>query len=183
MPTHLALLRGVNVGGRNRVPMAPLVRAMTAAGFGEARHYIQSGNLVFTPPAGMPAPSIATAIQHLVLEQAGVVTPVVVRTARAVVAAAAADNPFLEAGADPEHLHVGFFRDLPDDDEVEALDPDRSPGDAYVVRGAEIFIHAPGGLGSSRLTVDWLDRSLGTITTIRGWATVTKLAGWLRAPR
>ena len=84
-------------------------------------------------------------------------------------------NPFLAAGADPAQLHVGFLAGAPTAARTAELDPDRSPRDAFEVRGREVYLHFPNGTARSKLTVDYFDRVLGTTITIRNWRTVLKL--------
>ena len=84
-------------------------------------------------------------------------------------------NPFLEAGAETDKLHVVFLAELPDAERVEALDPDRSPPDEFVVRGREIYLHCPNGLARSKLTNSYFDARLSTTSTMRNWKTVRKL--------
>lgn len=63
----------------------------------------------------------------------------------------------------------------PAQEDVARLDPDRSPGDSYVVKNREIYVHFPNGAGRSRLGVDYFDRVLGVTATARNWNTITKL--------
>ena len=175
--THLALLRGVNVGGKNKLPMKDLAALFVAAGCEDVRTYIQSGNVVFRAP-----PSVAAGLSARIAEQItgrfGYKTPVVLRTVgqlRDVVA----HNPFLEAGAPEDKLHVMFLADEPSPARVAALDPGRSPPDAFVVRGREVFLHLPNGVADSRLTNAYFDSKLATVNTGRNWRTVTTLLGMM----
>ena len=85
------------------------------------------------------------------------------------------NNPFLHAGASENFLHVMFLESQPDASAIAALDPDRSPPDAFVVRGREIYLQCPNGAGSTKLTNAWFDSRLSTISTGRNWRTVLKL--------
>jgi len=85
------------------------------------------------------------------------------------------NNPFLQAGASENFLHVMFLESQPDAAAIAALDPDRSPPDAFVVRGREIYLLCPNGAGSTKLTNAWFDSRLSTISTGRNWRTVLKL--------
>ena len=107
----------------------------------DVRTYIQSGNVVFrTGPAG--GEEISTVISASILSRFGYRIPVVTRTARAFQKIVQA-NPFVEAGAEADKLHVMFLAELPDGAQVEALDPDRSPGDEFAVLGREIYLLLP----------------------------------------
>lgn len=96
------------------------------------------------------------------------------RTA-AELAAIAKNNPFLRDGPDPKALHVVFLADPPDRSRAALLDPDRSPPDRFVLRGSEIYLLCPNGVGKSRLTAQYFDSKLETTSTFRNWNTVLKM--------
>jgi len=149
--------------------MRDLVDVVRVSGGQEPRTYIQSGNVVCrVSPEGLAAlrSSVAAELER----RFGLVSPVVGRSMDEWSAVLAAP-PF----HDLEHLHVAFLADRPDPARVARLDPDRSPGDRFVVRGGEIFLHLPNGVARTRITNDWLDRTLGTVATIRNWRTVSAL--------
>ena len=130
--SHVALLRGINVGGKNKLPMAGLVEIFSAAGCKEVRTYIQSGNVVF-----VASPKTAKRIPSLITEgiaaSFGLAVPVVLRTIDEL-REVAEGNPFLRSGADAESMHVAFLADLPGRRLGAALDPKRSPGDSFRLR-------------------------------------------------
>ena len=169
----IALLRGINVGGKNRLPMKELAALFVDAGCEDVRTYIQSGNVVFrTGPAG--GEEISTVISASILSRFGYRIPVVTRTARAFQEIVRA-NPFLNAGAEADKLHVMFLAEPPDGAQVDALDPDRSPGDEFAVMGREIYLHCPNGVARSKLTNSYFDARLSTTSTTRNWRTVQRL--------
>ena len=175
METYLALLRGINVGGKNKLPMQDLRNLFAAAGCEDVRTYIQSGNVIFraTPSVSQGLP---VQITSQIAERFGYRTPVLLRTAeqlRDVIV----NNPFLQTGAPEETLHVVFLADLPSPRRVDDLDPRRSPPDAFVVRGQEIYLHLPRGMATTKLTNDYFDSKLATTSTARNWRTVTTLLG------
>ena len=89
---------------------------------------------------------------------------------------AVTSNPFLKAGAAARSsLHVMFLADVPEPSKVAALDPNRSPGDEYVVRGREIYLRLPNGVADTKLTNAYFDSKLARSSTGRNWRTVTKL--------
>src|SRR5688572_9361209 len=127
MTTWLALLRAVNVGGKNKVPMAGLRAALEAAGFERVRTYIQSGNIIFDTPE-QDRDKVSRQISDLIEKEFGVTSPAVI-VRRDELAAAIAGNPF---PADDNPLgHILFLDAEPTTDRVAALDPDRSPGDQF----------------------------------------------------
>jgi uncharacterized protein (DUF1697 family) len=170
---HVALLRGVNVGGKNKLPMKDLVVMLEDAGCQDVRTYIQSGNVVFSAGAARAA-RIPAVIAEAVAARLGFRPPVVMRTAKELAAVGRA-NPFLRRGTDPDSLHVVFLADEPPPARVATLDPSRSPPDELVVRGREVYLRCPNGLGRSKLTNAWFDSKLATTSTIRNWRTVLKL--------
>jgi uncharacterized protein (DUF1697 family) len=171
--TFVALVRGINVGGRNTVPMAGLRSALSGIGLEDVTTYIQSGNVVFRAP-GANAPSLAGAIERSIDETFGVPARVVLRT-REELAAVANTNPFLERGADPAQLHVVFLDRKPEPSAVAELDPGRSPPDEFALRGREIYLRLPSGMGRTKLSGDYFERRLGVAATARNWKTVLKL--------
>ena len=169
----VALLRGINVGGKNRLPMKELAALFVDAGCDDVRTYIQSGNVVFrTGPA--VGEEISSIISASILSRFGYRVPVITRTAREFQTIVQA-NPFVEAGADADKLHVFFLADLPDGAQVEALDPDRSPGDEFAVQGREIYLYCPNGVARTKLTNSYFDSGLSTTSTTRNWRTVLRL--------
>ena len=175
---YVALLRGINVGGRHKLPMRDLATMFEAAGFEDVRTYIQSGNVVFRASQeladGLPA-RIADAIEA----SHGFQIPIVMRTA-ADFDRIVRDNPFIASGADPAKLHVGFLAAAPEPGQIAKLDPDRSPPDAFEVRDREVYLHFPAGVARSKLDNAYFDRTLNTVCTIRNWRTVGKLHEMLR---
>jgi len=170
---HVALLRAINVGGTKKLLMADLRAMFEAAGCTDVRTYIQSGNVVFRAEPAL-AERIPALIESEIAATKGFQVPVVTRTA-AELDAVVAGNPFLVAGADPAQLHVGFLAEATSTKRIAELDPDRSPQDAFEVRGREVYLHFPNGTARSKLTVYYFDRVLGTTITIRNWRTVGKL--------
>jgi uncharacterized protein (DUF1697 family) len=178
MSAHLALLRGINLGSR-RLPMKDLAAMLEEAGCADVRTYIQSGNVVYRAASAL-ARRVPVIVQGAIAERFGFECPVVTRTAAEIEGVVKA-NPFPEAAAEPKTLHVGFLRDRPTKSKVAALDPDRSPPDAFVVRGSEIYVHYPKGSARSKLTPQYFDSRLETTSTFRNWRTVLTLQEMLRA--
>jgi uncharacterized protein (DUF1697 family) len=170
---YIALLRGVNVGGKHRLAMADLAALFEAAGCDEVETYIQSGNVVFRAESSA-IPAVVASVAKVLLHRLGAEIPIVVRSSKELRAACLA-NPFVAAGASPESLHVAFLLDKPSAARIAALDPLRSKPDAFDVRGREIYLHLPNGVARTKLTNDWFDRSLQTKSTLRNWRTTLAL--------
>jgi uncharacterized protein (DUF1697 family) len=170
---YVALLRGVNVGGKNRLPMAALSAMFERAGCTDVRTYIQSGNVVFcaTPPV---AAQVGAQVSAAIAKQLGLRVPLVLRSAKEL-RAVAVGNPFLSQGEDLKRLHVVFLERPPSSSARAALDPARSPPDRFVAQGRELYLCCPNGMARTKLTNDYLDRTLGTVSTVRNWNTVLAL--------
>jgi uncharacterized protein (DUF1697 family) len=173
LDTYVALLRGINVGGKNKLPMKDLVEMFVAAECSNVLSYIQSGNVIFraSPDASGKISALITA---RITERFGYRIPVILRTVEEL-RQVSLNNPFLKAGAAEETLHVMFLADLPSPERISALDPDRSPPDTYKVLGREIYLQLPKGAADSKLTNAYFDSKLATTSTARNWRTVTKL--------
>jgi uncharacterized protein (DUF1697 family) len=171
--THVALLRGINVGGKNMLPMQDLARMFADAGCTNVRTYIQSGNVIFDAPAG--APGIGALVQARIQKRFGYRIPVILRTAPQL-RQAIRGNPFLAAAPDPRALHLYFLADPASAAAINGLDPSRSAPDRFQVSGHHIYLHLPNGMGRTKLTNAYFDSKLSTICTARNWATVLKLS-------
>jgi uncharacterized protein (DUF1697 family) len=170
---HIALLRGINVGGRNKLPMNSLVSMFNDAGCTNVRTYIQSGNVVFEAEPALVR-QIPFIITESIFEHFGFNIPVVTRSADELSKIVRA-NPFLRAGTDERALHVAFLDDVPDPARLETLDPDRSTPDEFIVLGREIYLQCPNGLARTKLTNRYFDSKLETTSTLRNWKTTLKL--------
>lgn len=174
MVAAVALLRGVNVGGQAKVPMAELRQVAEEVGLGDVRTYVQSGNVAFTVPAKKALSAVPDTLRTAISTRFGVDVDVLVRTGDQL-ATLADRNPFLDDESRPTMLHVVFLAGTPDRSRIAGLDPDRAPGDRFVVDGDEIFVHYPDGSGRSKLTLDYFERTLAVRGTARNWNTVTRL--------
>lgn len=180
MRIHLALLRGINVGGHKQVAMADLRDLLTQLGFVDAQSLLQSGNLVFRSDARTGAHLErlleAEAAQRLALQ-----TDFFVRTAeewKAVVA----HNPFREeAERDPGHLVAMFLKEAPNAKDVDALRAAITGPEVFRVEGRQAYIVYPRGIGRSRLTNTLIEKKFGTRVTGRNWNTVLKLGALVKA--
>lgn len=167
MPRYVALLRGVNVGGKNKVPMADLRTLVESLGHTDVSTFIQSGNVIFTSSKVVTPKSLEAAIA----KQFGIQSRVVLRT-KAELGKILKANPFTRA--DTSKLHVGFMVEKPPASVVKALDVDEFLPDEFAVHATELYLHLPNGMGRAKLP-PYLDRRLKVVTTVRNWNTVTKL--------
>jgi uncharacterized protein (DUF1697 family) len=169
----VALVRGVNVGGRAALSMAQLREVAAGIGLDDPRTYLQSGNLVFVTALDEPGP-VGPALEAAIASTLGMEVAVMVRS-RSQLARLAAENPFPAGDVEPRLLHVVFLAGRPAPERVAGLDPDRSPPDAFRVDGEHIYVSYPSGSGRSRLNLDYFERQLGMPGTARNWNTVTNL--------
>ena len=176
---QVALLRGVNVGGKNILPMRDLAAMFEKAGCEQVRTFIQSGNVLFSANA-VVSEKLVTAIAAMIAERFGYRTPVILRTAREL-QDVLVSNPFLKGGGDLNSLHVMFLADRPSAGKVAGLDPNRSAPDAFVVRGRDVYLHLPNGAAKTKLSNAWFDSQLSTVSTGRNWRTVGKLLQLMEA--
>lgn len=170
MTTYIALLRSINVGGHNKIPMTDLRAAIAARGFVDVQTYIQSGNAVFRGPQ-RAGNDVGTDLEAAISDAFGLSIAVIIRTAAEMAALVAA--PAFPA-LDNKGLYVTFLRDAPKT--PYDLDPQRSPPDRFAVIGRDVHLDLRNGAGKTKLTLDYLERRLGTTGTARNWNTVTKLA-------
>jgi len=171
--TYVALLRGINLGGKNMLPMKDLAAMFSAAGCADVSTYIQSGNVVFNAAAGVAA-KVPAAIARAIVARFGFRVPVVMRSAGELHDVVHA-NPFLAAGRSPDILHVAFLADRPSAAAISALDASRSPPDELEARGREVYLCLPNGVARSKLTNAYFDKTLATTSTMRNWRTALKL--------
>lgn len=188
VPTHVALLRGINVGGRNKVAMADLRAVVTSLGHADVATYIQSGNVVFTARATDPA--LLAADLEAAIAQALDVRPRVVVVSREELAQVVRDNPY-SAEANPKSVHAVFLGEYPAaemvDHVADAQRQARLKGsrDTAQYVGRILFLHTPDGFGRSELAA--LLARPGGPTSVRGagtarnWATVTRLLAMCEA--
>ena len=172
---YVALLRGINVGGKAKLPMKELAAIFKAAGASAVETYIQSGNVLFE--AAQSEACVAT-VKAEIARVYGYPGRIVLRTAEELLKAFR-DNPFVDSagptGDQTDALHVYFLVDWPEQTAVAGLDQERSPGDSFVVKGREVYLHLPQGMARTKLTNAYFDAKLKTVSTARNWKTVSKL--------
>lgn len=169
---HIALLRGINVGGKNKLPMAKLIAVFEKLGCEDVHTYIQSGNVVFAASATL-AETLPARVSTRLMKDLGLKVPVQLRSAKDL-GKVLAKHP-LAAGVEEGALHVMFLADRPTAAQLKKLDPDRSPGDSFAVVGREIYLCCPNGIARTKLTNAYFDAALDTVGTIRNWRTANKL--------
>ncbi len=171
MARQIALLRAINVGGRNRVPMAQLRELMVALGYDDVETYVQSGNVVFTGPA---KGDVAGKLQRAYAKEFGFEIAVITRSRDELAAIVAAD-PLGDIATDPARRLVYFLAEKIAATRLAGLDLESFAPDVIELRGREIHLWTPGGQGRSKLAQALTPKRLGTDATARNWRTVQKL--------
>jgi uncharacterized protein (DUF1697 family) len=172
MGTYVALFRGINVGGHNRVPMKDLVAALESAGCRGVVTYIQSGNAAFES-GERDAPRLAKRITGRIGERCGF-EPHVLLLDPGEIERAIRKNPFPEAEATPRYLHLGFLAEAPRSYDAAALDRLKREGERFRIAGRVFYLHAPQGVGTSKLATG-AEKVLGVPMTLRNWSTVSRV--------
>ncbi len=173
MSTFIALLRGVNVGGKT-LRMADLKSLCEELGYANVRTYLQSGNVVFdsgNPDAG----AHAAAMEAQIFRSFGFSASVLVRTPQEL-KHTIEDNPFLHGRMeDPARLHVTFLKGVPAPVRLGNLRVPEGDTDEYAVGEREIYLFCPNGYGRTKLSNTYFERKLDLTATTRNWNTVTAL--------
>jgi uncharacterized protein (DUF1697 family) len=180
MSTCIALLRGINVGGHNKIPMAELRELCKEIGLRDVQSYIQSGNLVFGS-ADEP-PQIEAKIEQAIERRFGLRIDVLVRTA-AQWPEYVESNPLPEAcEKEPSLVMLALSKQPPKPGAVAALRERAADSERIEAAAGAIWIHYGTGMGRSKLSPAVLDRLVGSAVTVRNWRTILKLAEMAGAP-
>ena len=172
MPRQVALLRGINLGARNRVSMPELRELLTGLGHEDVKTLLQSGNVVLT--SDVTGADLERSLEDAIADALGVEPRVVVRTVKEL-AAVVERNPLADVADDPKRYQVSFLSERlapAVKKELEAADvaPER-----VAVHGRELYAWHPGGIQRSPLVKLLTDEKIGVAVTARNWNTVTKL--------
>ena len=171
MPTHISLLRGINVGGNKQIRMADLKELYESLGFSAVTTYVQSGNVVFDADSA-DAPALTARIEAAIAGRFGFDVTVLLRSAddlRRILDG----NPF--PGVETTQLHVLFLAATPDPAGAQTLTVPVVDGEDWRLTGQEIYLHYPNGSGRSKMTAAFFERKLGLAGSARNWNTVNAL--------
>lgn len=178
MHTWIALIRGINVGGHNKMPMTALARTLEHAGCVDVRTYIQSGNVVFASPLKSKT-ALAKQLGDAI-ESEFAFRPQVLLLSAAEFNAAVTNNPFPHAVDAPKSLHFFFLEGPPKSPDLAGIAKLAASTEHYRLIDAVFYLHAPEGIGRSKLAAG-VERKLGTATTARNYSTILKLSQMLIA--
>ena len=176
MEKYIALLRGINVGGKRKILMADLKKMFSNLGFTDIATYIQSGNVVFSAAIQEDHLKLSAQIEQAISKHYEFEVPVIIRTAKEW-KEAMEQNPFLKKQeVEPERLHLTFLKDLPSKEKLEAiLSYDYSP-DQFQIFDKQVFVYCSGKYSDSKLTNGFFETKLKVAASTRNWKTVLILS-------
>lgn len=178
MATRIALLRSVNVLGKNMIKMPELARAFEESGFKNVRTYIQSGNIIFETQEGS-AELLSAKIRELISKKFGMTIQVVVLAPQEL-AEIVAHNPFAKRpGIDLTKLHVTFLDRETDPAKMEKLLSYHYPPDEIVIGRRAVYVHCPDGYGRTKYHNNFIEKNLAANATSRNWNTCLMLLGMI----
>jgi len=172
MKTYIALLRGINVGGKNTLPMKELAKLLEDLGSHNVKTYIQSGNIVLQSKE-KNATRLANKIRAGIKERFHF-EPHVLLLKIQELETAIKNNPFPEAESEPTTLHLGFLASAPKDPDMQKLKSIGKENERFVLKSNVFYLHAPDGIGRSKLAAS-AEKLLGVPQTGRNWRTVCQL--------
>ena len=170
---YLVMPRGINVGTRNRVPMAELRSKLADEGYSDVATVLQSGNVIVSTESAR-ADRVGSAVQRLLSDEFDVNVPCVVRSASQV-RRVLERNPLREVVSDPSRYLVNFLSQEPDPEMVRALlEEDHSP-ETIAIEGTEAYVWTPDGVKAMTLSYVYLEKRFGVTATARNWNTLEKI--------
>ncbi len=172
MKTYIALFRGINVGGKNVLPMQELIAILDGLGAKNVNTYIQSGNAVFQ----IEEHDISQFSHKITVEikQHKGFEPCVLLLGLEGLEKAIEENPFPEAEANPKTLHLGFLASAPDNPDMKKIAALKTASERFYLSDRVFYLHAPEGVGRSKLAAG-VEKLLGVPMTDRNWRTVCKI--------
>ena len=174
---YLVMPRGINVGTRNRVPMAELRSMLTDEGYFDVATVLQSGNVIVSAESGRPD-EVAAFVQRLLCDRFDVNVHCVTRTADQI-RAVLDRNPLQEVVTDGSRYLVNFLSEKPDPEAVATLLAEDHNPEAIGIEGTEAFVWTPDGVKAMTLSYAYLEKRLGIVATARNWNTLQKIAAKL----
>ena len=174
---YLVMPRGINVGTRNRVPMAELRSKLVEAGHSDPVTILQSGNVITTSDCA-DAAALASSMEQLLAEEFGVNVRCLARTAEQVEAVLERD-PLGDVADDGSRYLVNFLSQEPDAEAVRSLREASHEPEVVHVEGSEVYVWTPEGVKAMRLSYSYLEKHFGVIATARNWNTIEKIVAKL----
>jgi uncharacterized protein (DUF1697 family) len=173
MQIYIAILRGINVSGKNMIKMPELQNLFESLGFIKVKTYIQSGNVIFEAGAKKPN-EIEKLVEEKISERFGLKVPVLVK-AKSEVEEVLQNNPFLQTDVDVSKLHVTFLSAEPQQLNIDKINKDQYLPDEFVLHHTAIYLYCPNGYGNTKLNNNFFESKLKVMATTRNWKTVNEL--------
>ena len=170
MHTYISLLRGINVSGKNKLPMTALKDIYQALGCVHVTTYIQSGNVILQAASSME--ELAYRLSRAIEEKFGYTVPVLVREA-AFFSSIVAQNPFKDC--DPSTLYVTLLGDAAHQAHIASMADGTWGADRFVIQEDVVYVHCPTGYGSTPLNNNFFEKTGKTWATTRNWKTINRL--------
>ncbi len=174
MTRYVALLRGINVGGNKKVPMAQLRTLVEGLGYTDVATLLQSGNVVFSSKAKKKQALLEKQLEQAIAAEFGFEVSVLVRS-RDELAEVIEANPLEGAEEAPSKFLVTFLAAEPAPEVLKKLDPEAYLPDEFALVGRALYARFPNGIGRSKLATLLANPRFGVTATARNWATVRKL--------
>lgn len=172
MNKKIAILRGINVGGKRKILMADLKALFEKLGLESVKTYIQSGNLIFT--SDQINSELESILEKAITNKFGFDVPVIVRSSNEL-QTSIDKNPFFDGDADIDRLHLTFLKEQPTKENKEKTQTYDYEPDKFKIDGRDVFIFCKGKYHQSKLTNDFFEKKLNIGATTRNWKTVLKL--------
>ena len=173
MTKYIAILRGINVGGKRKILMADLKELFSEIGFADIQTYIQSGNVIFNTKRKDDNIEFANKIEQSIAKNYDFKVPVIVRNVEEL-NEAISNNPFFQKN-DKERLHLTFLKEVPETEKLDKIKTyDYSP-DKFEIKDKNVFVYCSGKYSDSKLTNKFFESKLKMSATTRNWKTVLKL--------
>jgi len=174
MPTYIAMLRGINVGGHKAIKMEALRASFGALRLSNVKTFVQSGNVVFGAEIGS-VPALSEKIEGRILRDFGFSVPVFLRTAKELQEIIRC-NPFLtDTAIDHSKLHITFLSDAAPKMALQELQPLATKPEQFRVIDRQVYLYCPNGYGRTKLSNTAIEKKLSVGATTRNWKTVNTL--------
>ncbi len=176
MYSYISLLRGINVGGHNKLPMSALTKLLSELGLSEIRTYIQSGNILFKSPQTNES-ELSARISDAIFSEFGFAPNVLVLNEETWLTVQR-NNPFPYAETQPQTLHLYFLEQAASNPDLKKLETLKKENETFQLINQVLYLFAPDGIGRSKLAAG-VEKALGVPVTARNWNTVTKISEML----
>ncbi|MBL4715687.1 MAG: DUF1697 domain-containing protein [Bacteroidia bacterium] len=176
MKKQIAILRGINVGGKRKILMADLKELFVDLGFEDIQTYIQSGNVMFNSSEKKDNILIADEIEQSIFKEYGFTVPVIVISVNEL-NKAIAENPFFKKDSiDIDRLHLTFLKEIPENEKLQNIKSYNYSPDKYEIKERNVFIYCSAKYSDSKLTNTFFESKLKVSATTRNWKTVISLS-------